>query len=91
MTGMHNLPLEVKWCSKCLMSNQRPCSFPEHLHRPGRAGAKYLTIGDDGVCDACRFAERKAVAINWSARETELLRLLDLHRGKRKPYDCIVP
>jgi N-acetyl sugar amidotransferase len=36
-------------------------------------------------------AERKGVAIDWSARETELLRLLDLHRGKHKPYDCIVP
>lgn len=44
VVGRYNLPKDVKFCSKCTISNQRPrISFDQH-----------------GVCSACRYAEYKA-------------------------------
>ncbi|MGL5257944.1 MAG: N-acetyl sugar amidotransferase [Proteocatella sp.] len=39
----YNLPDEVKFCKKCVISNQRP----------------RITFDKDGVCSACRYAEFK--------------------------------
>lgn len=86
----YGLPAEVVFCSRCVMSNQRPASIPEFLHLPDRRGAKYLHIDTEGVCDACRQAEIKE-RIDWKAREEELLRLLDRFRRSDGAYDCIVP
>jgi N-acetyl sugar amidotransferase len=49
-----------------------------------------LHIDEEGVCDACRYAEMKE-RIDWEAREQELLRLLDKYRRSDGYYDCIVP
>jgi N-acetyl sugar amidotransferase len=72
------------------MSNQRPASIPEFRHLPDRRGARYMHIDEDGVCDACRYAERKE-QIDWEARERELLALLDRYRRDDGAYDCLVP
>ena len=72
------------------MSNQRPASLPEFQHRPDRRSAKYMHIDQEGVCDACRHAEHK-LAIDWKAREEELLQLLDRYRRSDGQYDCLVP
>ena len=55
----YGLPTEVVYCKRCVMSNQRPASIPEFRHLPNRHGAKYMHIEDDGICDACRQAEKK--------------------------------
>lgn len=86
----YGLPEKVKFCKRCVMSNQRPASIPEFKHMPDRRGAEYLHIDDEGVCDACRQAEVKD-KIDWQAREEELLRLLDKHRRNDGQYDCVVP
>jgi N-acetyl sugar amidotransferase len=86
----YGLPVEIKYCKKCVMSNQRPASIPEFMHKPNREGAKYLHFDEEGVCDACRFAEMKE-KIDWNKRENDLLALLDKHRRKDGHYDCIVP
>jgi N-acetyl sugar amidotransferase len=49
-----------------------------------------LAFDEDGVCDACRFAERKE-KIDWQEREEQLLELLAKHRRTDGGYDCIVP
>ena len=85
----YGLPEEVKFCKRCVMSNQRPGSYPEFRHRPDRK-VKSMNIPDDGICDACRFAEVKE-RIDWKEREEKLLQLLDQHRSKDGSYDCIVP
>jgi len=72
------------------MSNQRPASIPEFKHLPDRRGAKYMHIDEEGICDACRQAEKKE-RIDWGQREEELLRLLDKYRRTDGYYDCIVP
>jgi N-acetyl sugar amidotransferase len=86
----YNLPSDVLFCKKCVISNQRPTSFPEFNHTKERKNAHYMNFDDQGVCDACRQAEIKNV-IDWESREKELLKLLDEHRGDGTYYDCLVP
>lgn len=86
----YDLPRDVVYCKRCVMSNQRPASIPEFGHKPDREGAKYLHIDEKGVCDACRQAEKKE-QIDWKVREEELLRLLDKYRRNDGYYDCVVP
>lgn len=85
-----NLPERVIYCKRCVMSNQRPASYPEFLHTKARAGAKYLHIDEEGVCDACRVSDMKN-SVDWEARERELVKLLDMHRRNDGRFDCIVP
>ena len=85
-----NLPAEIIFCKKCVISNQRPASIPEFQHKRHREGAKYLYIHEDGICDACKHSEGKE-EIDWEKREKELIALLDKHRSKDGSYDCLVP
>ncbi len=71
----YNLPAEVRFCTKCTVSNQRP----------------RITFDENGVCSACQFAEFKQTKIDWVAREQELVALLDRHRRTDGSYDVIVP
>lgn len=81
--------MEVKFCRKCVISNQRPSSTVEYSHV---ASSKKETIHFDaeGVCDACRVAEEKQ-RTDWQAREEELARLCDSHRSNLGGFDCVVP
>ncbi|MBE7554825.1 MAG: N-acetyl sugar amidotransferase [Anaerolineales bacterium] len=89
LEAYYGLPEQVVFCKRCVMSNQRPASYPEFKHKPDRK-APTLNIGEDGICDACRFAEQKE-QIDWEARERELVKLLDKYRREDGYYDCIVP
>jgi len=86
---MYGLPEEVKFCKRCVMSNQRPISAIEFKHTIDSKKTT-LNFDDEGVCDACRTAETKE-KIDWKSREVELLKLLDKHRRKDGYYDCLVP
>jgi N-acetyl sugar amidotransferase len=85
----YGLPKEVKFCTKCVMSNQRPTSAVEFKHN---ANSKKTTMAfdEEGVCDACRMAEHKE-SIDWTKREEELVKLLDKYRRTDGGYDCLVP
>lgn len=85
----YGLPREVRFCTKCVMSNQRPASTAEFKHTKDSKKTT-LEIDEDGVCDACRHAEEKQ-RIDWHKREEELLCLLDKFRRHDGQYDCIVP
>ena len=68
-------PAYVQQCVRCVMTNQRP----------------RIVFDEEGVCSACRYAERKwQGGIDWDARGAQLKTLLDEHR-KGAPYDVIVP
>ena len=86
----YGLPPVVKFCKKCVISNQRPSSTNEYFHHKD---TKHITIdfNDEGVCDACGFNEQKAQTIDWKERENELLDLLDKHRSNDGSYDILVP
>lgn len=85
----YGLPREVKFCKRCVMSNQRPASTAEFKHTQASKKAT-LNIDEEGICDACRHAEEKE-HIEWKKREDELLKLLDRYRKNDGSYDCIVP
>ena len=85
----YGLPEEVKFCSRCVMSNQRPVSEIEFKHTI-KTKKRTLNLNEENVCDACLNAEKKE-NINWKKREEELYELLDKYRSKDGSYDCIVP
>lgn len=85
----YGLPEEVRYCKKCVLSNQRPASYPEFKHTPDR-DTPTLHINDDGVCDACKYAETKR-GIDWDEREQELRELLDQYRRDDGGYEVLVP
>ncbi len=87
--GKYGLPLEVKFCKKCTMNNQRPSSTVEFKQKEGEK-KRTLAFGDDGICEACRYAEMKK-SINWQEREKELIELCNKYRRNDGRYDVVVP
>src|SRR4051812_4267804 len=85
----YGLPPEVKFCRKCVISNQRPVSEVEFKHNINTK-KKTMAFDDEGICDACRANEQKE-KIDYKKREEELLKLLDQYRSKDGSYDCLVP
>ena len=89
MDTKYGLPLQVKFCSKCCISNQRPNSTVEYNHTE-QSKKKTIHFDEEGVCDACRVAEKKKET-DWQAREEELKKLCEAHRSRDGRHDCIVP
>ena len=89
LEAYYGLPHDVIFCKKCVMSNQRPASAIEFKHTRDSKKTS-MNIDDEGICDACRNAEKKE-AIDWEKREKELLKLLDKYRRNDGHYDCLVP
>ncbi|PLX15513.1 MAG: N-acetyl sugar amidotransferase [Candidatus Muiribacterium halophilum] len=89
LQAYYGLPSKVEFCKKCVMSNQRPASTVEFKHTKD-SKKKTLNFDEDGVCDACRTAEKKE-KIDWEKREKELWELCDKYRRNDGYYDCIVP
>lgn len=87
-TVLHGLPREVVFCSRCVMSNQRPSTSPELRKRDTKI--ETAAFDDDGVCHACHYADHKA-QIDWGERERQLVELLDRHRRSDGGYDVVVP
>jgi N-acetyl sugar amidotransferase len=89
MVALFGLPEEVKFCSKCVISNQRPQSTVEFKSDISEK-KKTIHFDDSGVCDACKFASEKDEGINWDSREENLWKICDKYR-KKSGYDVIVP
>jgi len=70
-----NLPNEVKYCKKCVISNQRP----------------RIVFDEEGVCGACRWWEEKENNVDWDLRQKQFKELLDKHRSKDGRFDVLVP
>ncbi|MEM7166194.1 MAG: N-acetyl sugar amidotransferase [Planctomycetota bacterium] len=75
VAGRYQLPEEVRYCTKCVISNQRP----------------RITFDENGVCSACRFAETKDSGIDWDVRHEELVALCDRFRRDDGRFDVLVP
>lgn len=85
----YGLPAHVKFCTRCVISNQRPNSAVEYKHTKATAKAT-IHFDEHGVCDACRAADEKK-AIDWAQRDKELQELCDRYRRSDGRYDCLVP
>jgi len=88
-TGKYGLPLDVKFCKKCTMNNQRPAPAVEFKQQKNEI-KDTLIFNEDGVCEACQFAEKKKI-IDWENREKELQELCDRFRRNDGRYDVIIP
>ena len=88
--ALYGLPEEVRFCTRCVISNQRPGSVVE-FKNTGKEPKPTIKFDDEGVCSACRFAEIKENKIDWDLRKKELFELCDWHRSKDGSYDCVVP
>jgi len=86
----YGLPREVKFCRRCVISNQRPNSVVEYSHTI-ETSKRTIHFDSEGVCDACRFAESKRQTIDWEQRERELQALCNKSRRDDGQYDCLVP
>lgn len=86
----YGLPQEVAFCKKCVISNQRPNSAIEHQHTK-LSLKKTISFNQEGICDACLFAEKKYHQIDWQERERDLHVLCNQYRSRNGSYDCLVP
>jgi len=86
----YGLPGDVKFCSKCVISNQRPCTVVEFKNKPS-IRKPTIKFDNENVCSACHYAELKENVIDWKSREDELIELCKKHRSNDGSYDCIVP
>src|SRR3989338_3406379 len=84
------LPSEIKFCKRCVISNQRPSSKSEFTHNIN-SPSHTIEFDEEGVCAACRYAEKKEKEVNWKKREEELRALCDKFRKDDGSYDCIAP
>jgi N-acetyl sugar amidotransferase len=68
--------MAIGWCKCCVLPDSRP----------------NLTIGEDGVCNACRSHRTKS-AIDWKARAAQLADVAEAARRRAAPngYDCVIP
>jgi len=71
----YKLPDTVAYCKSCVISNQRP----------------RIVFDEDGICNACRFWERKHQIIDWYKREDELEALCQRYRRGDGSHDVLVP
>tara|TARA_B100000989_G_scaffold298858_1_gene290520 strand:+ start:106 stop:1413 length:1308 start_codon:yes stop_codon:yes gene_type:complete len=85
----YGLKQEIKYCSNCLMSNQRPNMCAEHYHTADKQ--KDFIKFEDDICDACKLVKKKNQDIDWKKREFELIDLLDKYRSRNGSYDVLVP
>ena len=88
--GKYNLPLDVKFCKLCTISNQRPSSSIEFKTKKDNDFKKGIGFDDEGICSACNYAKKKN-KVNWVEREKELIELCNQHRRNDGRYDVVVP
>ena len=84
------LPRDVKFCKRCVFSNQRPLSTNEYAHTTASI-KDTLDFDESGICFACRQMDKVFEEIDWKQKEEDLLRLLDRYRSRDGSYDVLVP
>ena len=77
----YGLSKEVKFCKKCVISNQRPNSTIEFKNNP-KEKKKTINFDENGICDACNYAERKK-QIDWNERNKSLDALCNKNRKNK--------
>ncbi len=86
----YGLPTQVKFCKKCVISNQRPSSTVEFKNTKGET-KKVINFNEDGICSACVYHQEKETDIDWESRDEKLKKLLDRFRKNDGSYDIIIP
>jgi len=88
--NFNGLPLEIKYCNLCNISNQQPTTTNEYFHTKD-IFLSTVAFDSQGICAACNFNKKKwDQTINWKEREKELVELCNQHRRNDGKYDCII-
>ena len=85
----YGLPKEVKFCSSCTYSNQKPNSELEYKHSIKKK-KPIISFDEKNVCSACKIIGKKK-KIDWKEREKLLIDLCNKYRKNNGEYDCLVP
>ena len=88
LKAFYGLSQKVRFCKKCIYSNQKPNSASEFKHNKD-SKKETVAFDEEGVCNACRVVERK-LDIDWEQRAAELHELCDNYRKNDGSYDCLV-
>tara|TARA_Y100001968_G_scaffold327318_1_gene372080 strand:- start:2946 stop:4319 length:1374 start_codon:yes stop_codon:yes gene_type:complete len=86
---LYGLPKHVKFCTSCVISNQRPSSTVE-FKNDGKSTKEVIEFDKNNECDACKVKSIKE-QIDWKEREQELRDLCNKYRKNDGSYDCLVP
>ena len=84
LQAYYGLSSKVCFCRKCVISNQRPSSTVEFKNRNGLK--ETIAFDEEGVCEACRYADIKRHEINWKEREEQLIKLCAQYRSRLGNY-----
>ena len=89
--AFYGLPQEVKFCTKCVISNQRPSSDVEFRSKK-ETKKNVINFDEKNVCSACQYSIEKE-KIDWKIREEKLIDLCKKIKkdNNGKNYDCIIP
>ena len=69
---IYGLPKVIKFCKKCVMSNQKVT--PSIVTKDSRLSVKNtLYFDEEGICEPCRIHEEFENTVHWDERERELL------------------
>ena len=79
----------TRFCTRCVISSNRPVASQEYRRTPGSEPGR-MAFDEEGVCGACRVAEKKA-KVDWQARADELAHLLAGYRRSDGRPDVLVP
>ena len=88
--AFYGLPSEVKFCKKCVISNQRPSSTIE-FKSDAKEKKSVIAFNNEGICSACEYHDLKESKIDWIERDEKLKKLLAKFRSNDGSYDVIVP
>ncbi len=61
-------------CKSCLNTSNRP----------------RIEFDENGICNACQWANEKKTSVDWKKRQEELVALLNKYRNPNN-YDCLIP
>ena len=65
----------MQYCSRCVLPDTRPG----------------LSIGADGVCNACRNFTEARQTTDWEERKSSFLKVVCEAKSRSSGYDCVVP
>jgi len=57
LEAYYGLPKEVKFCKKCVVSNQRPSGAREFTINSKNEKKETIGFSEDGICEACQYAK----------------------------------
>ena len=90
LNSMFGMPIEVKYCVKCNVTNQTPTTTNEYKHDKNTKQIP-IEFDENNVCHACKVNEKKWNGeVNWKEREKELIELSKRYKNFKGQYNCIV-